>query len=66
VVVAVISSVSSNYGNQNLLAVKGSKRTRNGTHGEKEETMTIVVCMSASGSNWVLPMFLSKGKYRRV
>jgi hypothetical protein len=33
---------------------------------EKGETVTTVVCVSASGSNWILPVVLCKGKYRRI
>jgi hypothetical protein len=53
-------------GNQKLLAVKGSKRFTILLRGAKGETLTVVVCMSASGSSWILPVVLCKRKYRRV
>jgi hypothetical protein len=51
-----------NSGNQKLLIVKDSRRIHNAVHGEKGETVTITVCMSASGSNCFLPIVLCKGK----
>jgi hypothetical protein len=41
-------------GNQKLLAVKCCQKF-SVNHGEKDETVTIVVCMSASGTNWNIP-----------
>jgi hypothetical protein len=55
-----------NSGNRKLLAVKGSTCIHKATHGEKGETVAIVFCLSASGSNWILPMVLCKDKYRKV
>jgi hypothetical protein len=58
--------MSYSYGNQKLLAVKRSKRIHNTTRGEKVETVTVMVCMIASGSSLILPVILRKGKYRMV
>jgi hypothetical protein len=54
--------MSYSSGNQKLLAVKCSKRIHSTTHGEKAETVTVLFCMIASGSNLILPAILCKGE----
>jgi hypothetical protein len=49
--------------NQKLLVVEGSKRIHSADYEEKGETVIIAVCMSASGSNCILPIVPCKGKY---
>ena len=52
-------------GKEKVLAAKGSKRVHKATHGEKGETVTVVACTNAAGTNWLPPMILYKGKYRK-
>jgi hypothetical protein len=48
--------------NQKLLDIKGSKRI-NSSHRRGEETVTAVVCLTASGRRcWILPVVLCKAK----
>jgi hypothetical protein len=47
-----------------VLAVDGSKRVHNATHGESGEAVTVGPACG-SGSNWIPAMILYKGKYRR-
>jgi hypothetical protein len=51
-----------NSDNKKLLAVKGSTTIHRATKKEKGETVTSVVCMSACGSNWIVPVVLCDGK----
>ncbi|KAJ4451546.1 hypothetical protein ANN_03012 [Periplaneta americana] len=47
---------------QLVLAQKGSKRVHTATHSDRGETVTVVACTNATGSNWIPPMILYKGK----
>lgn len=50
---------------QLVLAQKGSKRVHTATHSDRGETVTVVACTNATGSNWIPPMILYKGKYAK-
>jgi hypothetical protein len=55
-----------NSGNQELWALKGSKRIHTYTQKEKGGTLTLFGWISVNGSNWILPVDLYKGKYITV
>ncbi|KAJ8885986.1 hypothetical protein PR048_012192 [Dryococelus australis] len=48
---------------QLVLAERGCKRVHVAAHGEKGETVTLVACTNVTGTNWILPMIVYKGKY---
>ncbi|KAJ8893182.1 hypothetical protein PR048_005767 [Dryococelus australis] len=50
---------------QLVLAEKGCKCLHAVTHGEKCETVTVVTCTNATGTNWIPHMILYKGKYSK-
>lgn len=49
-----------------ILAEKGSKRVHAATNAEKGETVTVTACSNATGSNWIPPYILFKGKNRKL
>ncbi|XP_011859495.1 PREDICTED: uncharacterized protein LOC105556986 [Vollenhovia emeryi] len=61
------SGLQLSYSNKfKVLALKGSKRVHTATHAEKGETVTVVACTNATGSNWIPPIILYKGVHRKL
>lgn len=50
---------------EKVLALTGSKLVHKATHTEKGESVTMLACTNAVGSNWIPPMILYKGKYAK-
>ena len=53
------------HNDEKVLALKGSKRVHKATHAEQGETVSVLACTNAVGSQWIPPLILYKGKYAK-
>ncbi|KAJ8893536.1 hypothetical protein PR048_006134 [Dryococelus australis] len=51
---------------EKVLAQKGSKRVCAATNAENGETVSVVACVNETGTNWIPPFVIFKGKNKKL